>query len=78
MSRVSKSKHFAVILLLCFGVLVGFSPLLHNHDLDLSENHEDCASCLWSQSNLGAEFQGLCLSFNSLIQSFSRILKAFQ
>lgn len=70
MSMVLKPKLFAIILLLCFGVLAGFSPLLHNHDLDFSNKHEDCASCLWSQSKISCENHAPCLSFNHIIQSF--------
>lgn len=69
MSRVSKSKYLAIVLLLCFGVLTGFSPLLHNHDLDQSDKHEDCASCLWSQSNVNFETQASRLSFDKIILS---------
>jgi len=66
-SMVLKPKLFAVILLLCFGVLAGFSPLLHNHDLDLSDKYEDCASCMWSQSKTICEIHAPCLSFNLII-----------
>lgn len=49
-SMVLRQKLFATVLFLCFGVLAGFSPLLHNHDFDLSEAHQDCTGCQWSQS----------------------------
>ena len=68
MSIVLKPKFFAVTLLICFGVLTGFSPLLHNHDLDFSDTHEDCASCLWSQSKTGCETHAPCLAFNHTVQ----------
>jgi hypothetical protein len=69
-SMALKPKLFAIVLLLCFGVLAGFSPLLHNHDLDFSQKHEDCASCLWSQSKISCEFHAPSLSFNQIIQTF--------
>jgi hypothetical protein len=47
---VLRQKLFATALFLCFGVLVGFSPLLHNHDVDLSHAHQDCGACQWSNS----------------------------
>ena len=64
-----KPKLFAIVLLLFFGVLAGFSPLLHNHDLDRSETHEDCASCLWSQSTTSCDVYTSCLSFDNFAQS---------
>ncbi len=42
-------------LILCFGVLTGFSPLLHNHELDIFETDHDCAPCNWSQSQTSVE-----------------------
>jgi hypothetical protein len=68
--KVLKPKLFTIILLLCFGVLAGFSPLLHNHDLDFSDKHEDCPSCLWSQSKISCETLASCLSFNHIVQKF--------
>ncbi len=67
---VLKPKLFAIVLLLCFGVLAGFSPLLHNHDLDHSDTHEDCASCLWSQSKTSYETHATCLTFNHISHPF--------
>ncbi len=40
-----------LLLLLSFGVLTGFSSLLHAHELDFSSVHDDCAPCHWSQSS---------------------------
>ena len=54
-STVLRQKLFAAILFLYFGMLAGFSPLLHNHDVDLSDAHQDCASCQWSQSSTSLE-----------------------
>jgi hypothetical protein len=42
----------AFLLALSLGILSGFSPVLHNHDLDLQDDHEDCFSCGWTQVNL--------------------------
>jgi hypothetical protein len=69
MSMDLKPKLFAIILFLCFGVLAGFSPLLHNHELDHSDTHEDCASCLWSQSTTSCDVYAPCLSFNNIFHS---------
>jgi hypothetical protein len=38
------------LLILILGFLSGFSPVLHNHDLD--EEHSDCASCTWTHSSI--------------------------
>jgi hypothetical protein len=70
LSKVLKPKLFTITLLLCFGVLTGFSPLLHNHDFDHSDTHEDCASCLWSQSNVSCEAHAPCLSLNRIVETF--------
>ncbi|MGV7221128.1 MAG: hypothetical protein ACQ9MH_06370 [Nitrospinales bacterium] len=44
--------HFLVILvLLSFGGMTGYSVLLHDHDLDLENVHEDCGPCQWNQAN---------------------------
>jgi nitrate/TMAO reductase-like tetraheme cytochrome c subunit len=40
-----------LLLLLSFGVMTGFSTVLHAHELDLSSTHDDCFSCHWTQSN---------------------------
>jgi len=50
---VLRQKLFATVLFLCFGILAGFSPLFHNHDVDLSHPHQDCAACQWSNSPTG-------------------------
>ena len=68
---IYRQKFLAFALLLCFGVLTGFSPLLHNHDLDLSESHEDCASCLWSQSTTNCDVYAPSLSFDNVVQSMA-------
>jgi hypothetical protein len=38
------------LLVLILGFLSGFSPVLHNHDLD--EEHSDCASCTWTHFSI--------------------------
>jgi len=69
-STVLRQKLFAVLLFLCFGMLAGFSPLLHNHDVDLSDAHQDCASCQWSQSPTSLETDASGL----LLYPFSEVL----
>jgi hypothetical protein len=54
--------------MLGYGVLTGFSPILHNHDLDLNQTHKDCAPCHWSQSNSGLETQSTDVSSNPHVQ----------
>ncbi len=39
------------LLIIILGFLSGFSPTLHNHDLD--EEHPDCASCTWTHFSIG-------------------------
>ena len=40
------------VLILSLGFLSGFSTVLHNHDLDLQSNHEDCFSCEWNHVSM--------------------------
>ena len=40
------------LLILSLGILFGFSPILHSHDLDIHDDHEDCFSCEWSQVSI--------------------------
>jgi hypothetical protein len=44
-----RQTFIACLLLLSLGVLSGFSSILHSHELDLHDNHEDCLSCEWNQ-----------------------------
>lgn len=44
---------WTAFLALCFTVMVGFSPILHNHEFDLDEVHQDCSPCHFSHSNAG-------------------------
>jgi hypothetical protein len=41
-----------LLLILSLGVFSGFGPILHSHDLDLHDDHEDCFSCEWSQVSI--------------------------
>jgi len=50
-----KSRIRVAFLILCFGILTGFSPFLHDHELDLFEPDHDCAPCNWSQSQTSVE-----------------------
>jgi hypothetical protein len=45
-------KKTAYLLILTLGILLGFSSVLHSHELDLHDDHEDCFSCEWSQVSL--------------------------
>ena len=40
-----------VITLLCFVGMTGYSELLHDHDHDFSESHDDCSPCNWTKSH---------------------------
>ncbi len=62
-ATVFRQKLLAAILFLCFGMLAGFSPLLHNHDFDLSDTHQDCVSCQWSNSSTSLETDASGLLF---------------
>ena len=45
-------SHFLVVLvLLCFVGMTGYSELLHDHDYDFSESHDDCSPCNWTKSH---------------------------
>jgi hypothetical protein len=44
-----RQTFIAFLLLLSLGVLSGFSPILHSHELDLHDDYEDCLSCEWNQ-----------------------------
>jgi hypothetical protein len=62
-----------LLLLLSFGVMTGFSTVLHAHELDFSEVHDDCFSCHWSQSNKTNESNTVEVEAPSLFQSFQLI-----
>jgi hypothetical protein len=44
-------RFFAFLLVFIFTLMTGFSPVLHNHEFDLSDPHEDCSPCQWTQIN---------------------------
>ena len=46
---LARSQLMPALLLVSFGVLSGFAPVLHNHDLDFDHDHNDCGACQWSQ-----------------------------
>ncbi len=62
-----------LLLLFSFGVLTGFSTVLHAHELDFSEVHDDCFSCHWSQSNKIDESDTVEVEAPSVFQSFQII-----
>jgi len=45
------SRFLVVFVLLCFVGMTGYSELLHDHDLDFSESHDDCSPCNWTKSH---------------------------
>jgi hypothetical protein len=57
--------------ILVFGFLTGFAPILHNHEFDLEETHQDCSPCKWYQDNVESKILWVSLSFSPSIQSFS-------
>lgn len=63
-----------LLLLLSFGVMTGFSTVLHAHELDLGSAHDDCAPCHWSQSNQTDETDDPGVETPSLFKSFQPIL----
>jgi len=62
-----------LLLLLSFGVMTGFSTVLHAHELDFSSVHDDCAPCHWSQSNHTDESDDSEFATPSRFQSFQLI-----
>ena len=45
------SRFLVFFVLLCFDGMTGYSELLHDHDHDFSESHDDCSPCNWTKSN---------------------------
>lgn len=62
-----------LLLLFCFGVMTGFSTVLHAHELDLGSVHDDCAPCHWSQSNQTDETDAPVVETPSVFRSFQLI-----
>ncbi len=74
----NKFKHHlpklgVLLLLVSFGIMTGFSTVLHAHELDYSSAHDDCFSCHWSQSNHTSEPDTLRIEIPTLFQSFQLI-----
>ena len=42
-------RFLVVLVLLCFVGMTGYSELLHDHDYDFSESHDDCSPCNWTK-----------------------------
>ncbi|PIQ99229.1 MAG: hypothetical protein COV66_15285 [Nitrospinae bacterium CG11_big_fil_rev_8_21_14_0_20_45_15] len=59
------------VLILSLGFLSGFSPVLHNHDLDLQNNHEDCFSCEWNHVSMDPNTAQPVLEFQFFKQEYN-------
>ena len=44
-----KNRLNTILLIFIFTVMAGFSPVLHNHDYELEDSHQDCSPCQFSQ-----------------------------
>jgi len=75
--KIIKNKIFLVLLILSFATLAGFESVLHNHDFGHEEVHDDCAPCLWKQSNSQVDSGVSGFSFLSFMQSFDFIDRPF-
>ncbi len=71
--KSSLPKLGVLLLLMSFGVMTGFSTVLHAHELDFSEAHDDCAPCHWSQSNKTDTSDAVEAETPFLLQSFQLI-----
>ncbi|MBT5469514.1 MAG: hypothetical protein HOK41_02825 [Nitrospina sp.] len=47
-----KTQFLALLIVLSLGGLTSLEPVLHNHDLDIHEEHEDCFSCGWTKISI--------------------------
>jgi hypothetical protein len=45
------SRFLVFFVILCFVGMTGYSGLLHNHDHDFSESHDNCSPCNWTKSH---------------------------
>ena len=45
------NRFLVVFVLLCFVGMTGYSELLHDHEHDFSESHDDCSPCNWTKSH---------------------------
>ena len=50
-TQIFFSRFLVVLVLLCFVGMTGYSELLHDHDYDFSESHDDCTPCNWTKSH---------------------------
>ena len=50
-TQILFSRFMGVLVLLCFVGMIGYSELLHDHDLDFSASRDDCSPCNWTQSH---------------------------
>jgi len=57
-----------LLLLMSFGVLTGFSTLLHAHELDFNSVHDGCSACHWSQSNQSIETTAVAFTVTPQLQ----------
>ena len=48
-TQIFFSRFLVVFVLLCFVSMTGYSELLHDHDIDFSESHDDCSPCNWTK-----------------------------
>ncbi|MBI5428290.1 MAG: DUF2607 family protein [Nitrospinae bacterium] len=68
--RKPSTRLLAIILLLGFGLLTGFSSVLHSHELDFGPTHKDCAPCHWSQSSAGDKSHAADVPVSQVFQIF--------
>lgn len=57
-------RFFSFLLIFIFTFLTGFSPILHNHEFDLGDPHEECSPCQWTQ--ITTDIDGSSLDFLSI------------
>ena len=50
-TQIFFSRFMVVLVLLCFVGMTGYSELLHDHDHDFSESHDNCSPCNWTKSH---------------------------
>jgi hypothetical protein len=61
----------AYLLILSLGAFSGLSSILHSHELDLHDDHEECFSCEWSQISFEPDPAHDDLKFHSFEQTYS-------
>ena len=55
--NLTRSKSAAIVLVICFSVIVLFGSPLHAHDLESSHVELDCISCHLVHSKVGLEHE---------------------